>query len=304
MRIIVTGATGQYGRAATAKLLERVAPSDLILVTRTPEKLADLAARGASVRRGDFDHPEGLAAAFEGGERMLLISTSRVGSRVGQHGNAITAAARAGVRQIAYTSFIGVHPGNPALVAREHRATEDLLRASAVPWTAVRDSQYSDAAADAIAPMVLASGRWIASAQEGRIAMVSRDDCVACAAAVLTTPGHENRAYEITGPELHSYREICAMVAEISGRALEYVPATDEDMFAMFDAIGVPREASDEPTAAPMPWSSNDMVSFERAIREGHFAIRTDHVQQLIGRPPVRLWDVLMSRKDQWPTAA
>ncbi len=57
MKIIVTGATGGFGRAATQLLLERVAPADLILTTRKPEQLADLAARGVSVRKADFDLP-------------------------------------------------------------------------------------------------------------------------------------------------------------------------------------------------------------------------------------------------------
>ncbi len=301
MRVIVTGATGQYGRAVTKILLDKIGPENLILVTRKPEQLADLAAQGAKVRKGDFDDPAGLPAAFDGGERMLLISTARVGKRVGQHGNAIDAAAKVGVRQIAYTSFIGLHPENPALVTKDHRATEALMRASGVAWTALRDSQYSEAAAEVIAPMALRSGKWFASAAEGQIAMVSRQDCVACAAAVLTTPGHDNKAYDITGPELHSYRQICAMVSEISGRPVEYVLVDDEGMRAMFDAAGVPHEATDDPVNADIPWSSDDMVTFERAIREGHFAVLSDSVRRLTGRPATPLREVLLAHAHTWP---
>ncbi len=301
MSIIVTGATGQYGRAVTQRLLERVGPEELILVTRKPEQLADLAAKGAKVRKGDFDHPEGLPAAFEGGERMLLISTARVGKRVGQHGNAIDAAAKVGVKQIAYTSFIGLHPENPALVTKDHRATEALMRASGVAWTALRDSQYAEAAAEVIGPMALRSGKWFASAAEGKIAMVSREDCVACAAVVLTTPGHDNKAYDITGPELQSFRQIAAMVSEIAGRPIEYVVVDDEGMRAMFDAAGVPHEATDDPVNADIPWSSDDMVTFEQAIREGHFAVLSDSVQQLTGRPAKPLREVLLAYAHSWP---
>ena len=147
MAIIVTGATGNFGRQVTDILLQEVAPKDLILLTRRPERLADLAAEGVQVRKGDFDDPASLPAAFEGGERMLLISTARVGSRVGQHGAAIDAAKQVGVKHIAYTSFVGVHDDNPAIVTVDHRATEDLMRASGLAWTALRDSQYAEAAA-------------------------------------------------------------------------------------------------------------------------------------------------------------
>ncbi len=90
--IIVTGASGQFGRAAAERLLDRVPVDQLIFATRKPDSLADLAARGASVRHADFDDPSSLVTAFEGGTKMLLISTARVGTRVGQHRNAIEAA--------------------------------------------------------------------------------------------------------------------------------------------------------------------------------------------------------------------
>ena len=300
MKIIITGATGHFGRQVTGELLKSRAPEELILITRKPERLADLAARGASVRYGNFDEAASLPAAFEGGERMLLISTARVGTRVGQHGNAIKAAAKAGVRQIAYTSFVGIAPDNPALVVKDHGATEELLRQSGTGWTALRDSQYSEALAGVIAPMVFATGKWTAAADEGKVAFVSRADCVACAAAVLTTPGHENKVYNITGPELMSFREACALLSEISGRTLEYVSVSEEERFAEFDALGVPRDASDDPTHE-VPWCSTDMVSFEQAIRAGYFAVISDDVKRLTGRPPVSLREVYLAHKPSWP---
>src|SRR6188768_347906 len=146
MSIIVTGATGAFGRAATALLLEKVPPQELILTTRKPEQLADLAARGVQVRKADFDYPETLAAAFAGGDRMLLISTARVGTRVGQHENAVKAAVKAGVRHIVYTSVMSADkPTNPALVKLDHRATEEIIEKSGAKWTFLRDSQYSEA---------------------------------------------------------------------------------------------------------------------------------------------------------------
>lgn len=299
MSLIVTGASGQFGRVAVAELLQRIPASELILLTRRPESLAEFAARGAQVRRGNFDDPETLKAAFAGGEHMLLISTDAVGgARLKQHRNAIDAAVAAGVKHIVYTSFIGVGPDNPAISTIEHTATEAMIRDCGLAYTFMRDSQYSEAMALFAAPGALASGQWIASARDGKVGFVSRDDCAACAAAVLAGTGHENRVYDITGPELLSYRDCAALAAEMGGKPVEYVVVSDEGKLAFFDALGVPRKIGDDLSASPIPWPSEEMVSFECAIREGFFAVISDDVQKLLGRPPVSLREVFVAHRD------
>lgn len=126
-RILITGASGQYGRLVIDKLLTqaRLPASSLLLLTRDPTKLASYAAQGAVVRQGSFDDPVAvLAAAFRGAHTMLLISATRVGQRVPQHQAAVDAAVRAGVSHIVYTSIISAHLAVPtALVGEEHVAT-------------------------------------------------------------------------------------------------------------------------------------------------------------------------------------
>jgi NAD(P)H dehydrogenase (quinone) len=300
--IIITGASGAFGRAAAARLIERRSARDLILTSRTPETLADFAARGANVRRADFDDPASLEEAFAGGTKMLLISTARVGTRVSQHANAIQAAVRCGVRHIAYTSVLGAaEPANPALVKLDHRATEEILEGSGAAWTFLRDSQYAEAIAGAMVPGALAAGRIPDNAHEGRVAFVSRADCVACATEVLLQKGHENRAYDITGPELMTIPQALALASEIAGRPIVVESVDDEGMLRHFDSLGIPRHASDIVPAGPIPWSSDDMVTFGRSIREGFFDKLTPHVRQLTGRDPKPLREVMLSYRSQWP---
>jgi NAD(P)H dehydrogenase (quinone) len=302
MAIIVTGASGGFGRAAAEQLLDRVPASQLIFTTRQPQGLADFAARGASVRYADFDDPASLAQAFAGGAKMLLISTARVGSRVGQHENAVRAAVAAGVGHITYTSILNAnHPQNPAIVKLDHRATEEIIERSGAAYTFLRDSQYAEAIATAVIPPALASGVLPDNAHDGPIAFVSREDCIASAVGVLTTPGHENKAYDITGPELLSFPLAVQMAAEIAGMPIQYRRVSDDEMFAYFDSLGVPRHASDDPTTAPIPWSSDDMVTFGQSIREGYFNVLSDSVERLTGRKPRTLRSVLLQFKDSWP---
>ena len=285
-KIVITGASGNYGRGLTDLLIEAGRAQDLILITRSPDKLADRVGQGCTVRYGDFDKPETLADAVQGADKMLLISGTRVGARVVQHKAAIDAAAAAGVKHIAYTSFIGIDdPANPAEVRHDHIETERLIRASGMAWTMLRDAHYADSMIVMAGPGVMQSGQWVSNSGEGLEAMVWRDDCVASAAAVLLGEGHEGKIYNITGPELQTFREVAAIMAEVTGRSVTYVATTDDEQYAMFDAMGIPRRPVDDQSVGGIPWNSDDMVSFGRAIREGFLQLCTDDVERLTGRP-------------------
>lgn len=301
-KIIVTGASGAFGNAAAHLLLERCAPQDLVFLTRTPAKLKSLGETGAEIRAADFDDPASLPAAMAGGERMLLISTARVGTRVGQHRNAVAAAVAAGVRHIAYTSLIAADaPDNPAIVKHDHRATEQIIEASGAQWTHLRDSQYAEAIALAMVIPALATGHKPDNCGEGTVAFVSRDDCVASAVTVLTQEGHGNRAYTLTGPDLLTIPQALAMASQIAGKPITVEQVDDAAMFAYFDGLGVPRHASDIVPDGPIPWSSDDMVTFGTAIREGFFARQTDHVERLTGKAPRPLRDIMIQHSGAWP---
>ena len=281
----MSGASGRYGRLATEKLIAQGRARDLILITRTPAKLADCAQAGCDVRYGDFDRPETLQAAVRGADKLLLISGTRVGARVRQHRAAIDAAVKAGVRHIVYTSFVNVDPSNPAIVTIDHRETESMIKSSGLAYTFLRDAHYADAMILNAGPGFIASGTWLTSTRGGREAMVWREDCVDCAVAVLTQDGHENKAYPVTGPNRENFAEVAAMLADVTGRPIRVVETDDAGMYAHFDALGIPREPVDDQTVAGIPWNSDDMVSFERAIREGFLDVCTDDVRRLTGRP-------------------
>jgi NAD(P)H dehydrogenase (quinone) len=224
-KIIVSGASGRLGSLTVKALLERgVAPSRLILVSRTPDTQQEYAALGASVRFGDFTQPESLPTAYAGGTRMLLISVGGNADASASEllGRAIDAAKAAGVRHVAYTSYVGITRGDVEGRAADHQQTEDLLRSSGLAWTMLRNSIYMDGLIGQAARMV-AEGRAVIPPNESPIGYVTREDCAAAAAAVLATPGHENKAYDITGPELLGVRATAEAAARVTGRPIEVV---------------------------------------------------------------------------------
>ena len=301
-KIIVTGASGQFGNAAAKLLLEQVAAEDLVLLSRTPEKLAEFAAQGAQVRHADFDDPASLRAAMAGGERMLLNSTVRVGSRVEQHTAAVEAAVANGVKHVVYTSLLGVRtPGNPSVEGYDHIATERMIEASGLAWTHLRDSLYAEAVATAMAIPALQAGHKPENAGDGRVPIVSRDDCVATAVGVLTQDGHVNKAYDVTGPELWALPDAMALVSQMAGKPIEIELVDDEGMYAYFDSLGVPRKASDVIPDGPIPWASEGMVTFGQSIREGFMDVESDDVERITGRPPRTLRSVFEQYQHMWP---
>jgi NAD(P)H dehydrogenase (quinone) len=134
-------------------------------------------------------------------------------------------------------------------------------------------------------PGVMASRRWSGNAGQGREAMVWRDDCVACAEAVLTGEGHEGLIYNITGPDLQTFAEMAALLGEVTGVPIDYVDASDEEQYAMFDAMGIPRRPVDDQAVGGIPWNSDDMVTFGQAIRGGFLEVCSNDVEKLTGRP-------------------
>lgn len=273
MTIAITGAAGQLGRLVADELLNRVDPSEVVLLTRSPESLAEYAERGATVRAADFDKLDTLPEAFEGVTKMLLISTDRVGDRVQPHKAAISAAVEAGVQHIAYTSLPEPDADNPAQVAPDHLGTETALRESGAAWTMLRNNLYSDMQVDSV-DQAVAGGTVFTNVGNSGAAYVTRADCAAVAAAVLSGEGHENKEYDVTGPSAITAQDIAALASKKAGTLIGVTNVDDDAYAAGLVAAGVPD------FVVPM------LVSFGASIREGKLAHVSDVVEKIGGRKP------------------
>jgi NAD(P)H dehydrogenase (quinone) len=285
-RLLIAGASGQLARRAAEAALAACEPDRLIMVSRSPGALSDFAARGIDVRFGDYAKPESLHAAFSGAERMLLISATDLDQRVSQHCSAIDAAVSSGVRHLIYTSGLAPAPPNPAAVARSHHATEQYLASAGIEFTILRNSLYAEFQV-ADAQRAINSGALVHNRGHGRIAYVSRDDCAAASAAVLTSEGHVNVTYDITGPETFDASELANLYGDLAGRPIEAV--------SLDDAAFVERLIGDAGDDDHLKYGAELVASFGRAIREGFMASCTDHAEILTGRPARTLREVLAS---------
>jgi NAD(P)H dehydrogenase (quinone) len=264
MTTLITGATGHLGSLILEHTLTRL-PADRVAVSvRDPKKADGL---GVEVRSGDFDGP--LADTFAGVETLLLVSVDGPDEiRVQQHRNAVRAAADAGVRHIVYTSVSDADT-SPLVLAKVHKATEEAIRATGIPFTFLRNGMYHENyLSHAPGPIVRATG-------DGRIASVSRDDLALAAAVVLSTPGHENAVYELTGPRAWSFDELAAL----AGTTYEKVGAAERTSALM--GFGLP------------DFLAELLTDIEVNISRGTLAEVRPDLEKLIGRAPTTIEDAL-----------
>lgn len=285
---IVTGASGQLGSQVIENLLAQGA-EPLVAMTRKPQKLESLRARGVDVRAGDFNDPATLGAAFAGGGRLLIISTDDLepGKRLAAHRNAIAAAREAGVSHIVYTSLTNPDEDNPIGFAVDHRETEALIKATGVPYTILRNCLYADLLLSS-GQQAIGAGALYAAAGDGKAGYVTRADCArAAAAALLTETGSSVR--DITGPSAVGQAEIATILSEVAGKEIPYAPITRDALVAAMVRNGLPEFMADV------------FSSFDVAIARGNLDVVSDDVEKLTGQKPQSVRDFLLANK---PTLA
>ncbi len=275
MSIVVTGATGQLGRLVIDALLERVPAAEVAAAVRDRDRAADLAARGVELREADYDRPQTLAAAIRPGDTVLLISGSEVGRRIAQHTAVIEAAKAAGAARLVYTGVLG-GPDADFRLADEHKATEQSILVSGLPYTFLRNGWYTENYT-ALIPVQLEHGV-AGSTAGGRIGTATRADYAAAAAAVLTGEGHENRVYELSGDTAWTLEEYAAELSRQSGREVAHHELSAEANLGVLTGAGLP------------PQLAEILVDVDvSGIARGLLAGGSGDLARLIGRPTTPL---------------
>ncbi|MFJ4583789.1 SDR family oxidoreductase [Streptomyces echinatus] len=274
MSIVVTGATGHLGRHVVEQLLEKVPAEQITAVVRDRAKAAGFADRGVTLAVADYNAPETFEGLFAAGDKVLLISGNEFDKgRVRQHTVVIDAAKAAGVALLAYTSA----PGSlTAALADDHRATEEVLLASGLPYSLLRNAWYHENYTENLAP-VLEHGTVVQAAGDGRVSSASRADYAAAAVAVLTGEGHENTTYELGGDEAWGFAEYAAELSRQTGREIVYSPVTTDALAGILTGAGLPA-----PLAAVL-------AGVDASIEKGELAVSSGDLSRLIGRPTTPL---------------
>ena len=272
----VTGSTGHLGRLVVQELLARGVPAtDVVALARTPEKAATL---GVPVRPVDYSDPASLPEALAGVDVLLLVSGNEVGKRLSQHTAVIEAAKAAGVQRVAYTSIANAdHSANP--LTPEHKATEDVLRASGLPFTILRDNWYLENYTAQL-PVQLEHGV-VGAAGEGRISAAARADFAEAAAVALLADDSAGRVYELAGDESFTMADYAATLTEQTGQQVSYVDLPEAEYAAVLESAGVPAGFA------------AILADGDRGVSEGELYDDSGTLSALIGRPTTPLTDAV-----------
>ncbi|WP_375402013.1 NAD(P)H-binding protein [uncultured Sphingomonas sp.] len=277
--IVVTGATGELGRAIVQKLVGLVPAAQVGASVRDPGKARELEALGVRVRRGDFGDPDSLPHAFEGTEQLLIVSSNARasgGDPLAQHRSAVEAARAVGVRRIIYTSHMAANGTSAFPPMLDHAATEGMLAACGTAWTALRNGFY---AASGIALMgdALETGV-IEAPADGKVAWTAHADLAEAAAIVLAGGERfEGPTPPLTGAEALDLGDMAGIASDLLGRPVRRETITEELLRAKMTARGAPEGAV-------------AMVSgLHTASRAGEFAPADPTLARLLGRTPTSM---------------
>lgn len=272
-KILVTGATGTIGRQVALALAHEGAA--VRAAVRDPAKAADLAEAGVELVSLDFSDPKRVVAAFEGVDRLFLLTPFVEDPRPMIDG-VLGAARDARVRHIVRLSAAGADPSSPFALAREHGLIEEAVKRSGAGWTILQPSFFMDNLVNyGGAQSIAAEGRFYGAAGEGKAAYISSADVGAVAAKILRDPAaHAGQTYVLTGGEAVSNQELAALLGELRGKPVTYVDLTPEQQRAALEQQGAPG------------WMIDGFVGLEGVKRAGWAEAVSPVAQQILGRAP------------------
>lgn len=281
--LIITGATGQLGRLVVDHLLKLVPPDKIGVSVRDPAKAAALADLGVRVRQADYRDADSLAKAWEGAERLLLVSSNAAatgGDPLAQHRTAIDVAKSLGAQRVFYTSQIAAAAASHFPPARDHFATEQMLAESGLAWTSMRHGFYA-ASGQMMNARGFAAGL-LETPADGKVSWTTHDDLAAADAALLAgVEVIDGVTPPLTASAALDLEDLAQLAMEVLGKPVDRQVLGDAEMIETSRARGTPEGAI------------QFMMGFFLAARAGEFAAVDPTLERLIGREPRTMRDYL-----------
>ena len=265
--ILVTGATGNTGRAIVDALARRGAP--VRAMVRAEADRAKLPA-GVPAVVADFDDLASIAAALDGADRAYLVTPSSERAEEQQRRFA-DLAAKAGLRHLVVLSQLASDEHSPVRFLRYHAAVEQHIRDLGIPYTFLRPNLFFQGLL-AFAGTISSQGRFYAPIGDATISAIDVRDIADVAAVTLTEAGHEGATYTLTGPASITHTQIAAALTAALGRDVTFTDVPPEAFAGSLRGI-LP------------PWQVDSLLEDYAHYRRGEAASVSSAVAEITGRP-------------------
>lgn len=259
--ILVLGATGNVGGPLVKTLIER--GERVRAASRSGRAVA-----GAEGVVFDYADPATIAPAFAGVDRAFIMLPSG-------HVNIkelllpVVAAAAAAKVKIVFQSALGVDADDSI----PYRQVELAIERAGVPYVILRPNWFADNF-HTFWKAGIDQGVIAVPAAAGKSSFIDARDIAASAAAALTTPAFDGRAFNLTGPQAWSYGEAAELIAQTLAKDVRYLPIDDETFIGILTGAGVPQAYA------------GFLAALFHPVREGWTAVVTGDVETLTGHEP------------------
>ena len=271
--ILIAGATGLIGRAASEFLLDQgIAVRGL---ARDAEKAAGLREKGMEYFQGDMLDAADLAKATRGVTAALLVTPN--GQRqLEMERNFARAAADAGVQHLVKISTIRATRDATATFPRAHFQSEEFIRSLGMRWTMLRSNFFFQNLLT-YRTSIAKSGMFALPVGRIGIGMIDARDVAEMAARCLLDTDSKSAGHDVSGPELLDFYTVAERMSAVLGRKIRFVEQTPAEFRALLEQV------------IPNPWQVNALCELFSELANQALGPVTDDSARLLGRAPRRL---------------
>ncbi|GGD04554.1 NmrA family NAD(P)-binding protein [Enterococcus wangshanyuanii] len=279
--LLITGSTGKLGHAIVKQIQKKIGTKEVVLMTTDLTKAQRYIQDGFEVRQGNFDDPDSLTKAFEGIDKLLIISTMSQ-DRFFQQKTAIDVAKKMGVAHVIYTSLAiqDIETSHVKPIMESHFFTEQYLMESGLVYTILRNTMYADAILDIVGDITQLETLSLPGGN-GRVPYALRQEMGEGIANLLVENSHANKLYNIVGDNLYSYYDIAKLLGEIRQTTINYQDISMDIYMNQLKIKGIPSFMID--------FTTNTVLD----IRDKQYEIEDKTLSSLLGRPTKDLLQLL-----------
>ncbi|MEO1645400.1 MAG: SDR family oxidoreductase [Chloroflexota bacterium] len=278
--ILITGATGNVGAEVVRSLPDTVQGRLAVRNVRKAQSQIDTVHDFVPF---DFLDSHTFAPALTNVDRVFLVRPPQLAD-VSIFEAFINVASECGIKQIVFLSLQGIE----RVYFVPHAKIEKAIIASGIPFTFLRAGFFMQNLDTTHRQDIAEKHDVFVPAGNSQTAFIDVRDIGAVAAHVLTTTGHKNRAYTLTGRELLNYHEVAKLFSDVLPFTVTYSDPNLLHFAWRFWRRGIPLG------------QVLVMCFLYTMTRFGQAAKIHDDVEKLLGRPPIKMRQYIEDYQQVW----